>query len=69
VDLKNEICSCLQFELLEETQNNKLLMEHFFSLLQNINGKQKTLQVEIQNGVLHPSHKESTFKCNLDNNG
>ncbi len=44
-------------------------MEHFFSLLQNINGKQKTLQVEIQNGVLHPSHKESTFKCNLDNNG
>jgi len=30
VDLEDEIC-CLQFELLEEAQDNKLLMEHFFS--------------------------------------
>jgi hypothetical protein len=37
--------------------------------LQNINDKQNTLQAKIQNGVLHPPHKESTFKCNLDNNG
>jgi hypothetical protein len=44
-------------------------MEHLISPLQNISGKQKTLQAKIQNGVLHPSYKESTFKCNLDNNG
>jgi hypothetical protein len=30
VDLEDEIC-CLQFELLEEAQDNKLLMEHLFS--------------------------------------
>ncbi len=66
--LKNEICR-LQFKLLEAAQNNKLLTEHLFSSLQNINDKQNTLQAKIQNGVLHPPHKESTFKCNLDNNG
>jgi hypothetical protein len=44
-------------------------MEHLFSSLQNINGKHKTLQEKIQNGVLHPFHKMSTFKYNLDNNG
>jgi hypothetical protein len=68
VDLKDEICR-FQFELLEEAQDNKLLMEHLFFSLQNINGKHKKLQAKIQNGVLHPFHKESTFKCNLDNNG
>jgi hypothetical protein len=44
VDVEDEIYF-LQFELLEETQDNKLLMEDFLSSLQNINGKQKTLNV------------------------
>jgi len=44
VDLEDEIY-CLQFELLEETQDNKLLMEDFLSSLQNISGKQKTFNV------------------------
>jgi hypothetical protein len=68
VDLKDEICR-LQFELLEEARNNKLLMEHLFISLQNISGKQKTFQTKIHNGMLHPFHKKSTFKCNLNNNG
>jgi hypothetical protein len=68
VDLEDEIYH-LQFELLEEARDNKLLMEHLLSSFQNINGKQKTLQAKIQNGVLYPFHKESTFKCNLNNNG
>jgi hypothetical protein len=46
VDLEDEICR-LQFELLVEAQDNKLLMEHFISSLQNINGKHKTLQAKI----------------------
>jgi len=46
VDLEGEICR-LQIELLEEAQGNKLLMEHLVFSLQNISGKQKTLQAKI----------------------
>jgi hypothetical protein len=67
VDLEDEVC-LLQLELVKEARDNKLLLEHLFASLQIISGKQKKLWVEIQNGMLHPFHKVSTFKCNLDNN-
>jgi hypothetical protein len=45
------------------------LLEHLLASLQTISGEQKTLQLEIQNWVLHPSHKVLAFKYNLSNNG
>jgi hypothetical protein len=42
VDLEDEIY-CLQFELLEETQDNKLLMEDFLSSLQILMASKKHL--------------------------
>lgn len=66
-NLENEIC-WVQNELVEEEQTSQVLLEHLLTLLRIVFGKQKTLKVEIDHGLL-PCNGVLIFKCNLDDSG